>query len=416
MKTIVLRPELIGYHNSCLREPARPFNKTAVLGAVLLPLVALGGWVAGRFTAAPMVAPPVAAALSRPSVPPATVTAPIATGPSLAVISPGTVDLQAAVDEGLLQAEFTGNGREQLTANVSNPGATDLVVKASFGQMFEGGRNTVVVVRSVETGIPAGKCATFALQTVATRSANRIGPGNYRLSPRTTPKIDLLLTYAQDHPELSPGALQTAVLALIENLPLSALCKFTPVGADFPSRFDTSAFRAETLDILTALSALREIGVKDRDLALSIDPQLKIESMIEPRCRPVAMQHYGLNAGSEWEYWKHELLQGEVGTRHYALFGIARFYPEVAVQMLPNWAREKRTTQTFRVAAVQALAETQRPDALPVLRTLANELGRNTELGRAALDAAQYLDGELNKAATGASSVAFRSSAVTGPF
>ena len=55
--------------------------------------------------------------------------------------------------------------------------------------------------------------------------------------------------------------------------------------------------------------------------------------------------------------WKNELLNGDQGTRHYALYGIARFYPEIALQMLPNWAREKRTARVFRLAAVQALAK-----------------------------------------------------------
>jgi len=76
--------------------------------------------------------------------------------------------------------------------------------------------------------------------------------------------------------------------------------------------------------------------------------------------------------------------------------------------MLPKWAREKRTTSSFRLAAVQALADTRRPEALAILRVLVKELGRNTELGRAAVDAAQYLDGELAKAASASKAVAFR--------
>ena len=84
--------------------------------------------------------------------------------------------------------------------------------------------------------------------------------------------------------------------------------------------------------------------------------------------------------------------------------------------MLPQWAREKRTTPIFRLTAVQALADTQRPEALPLLQKLVNELGRNTELGRAAVDAAQILNLRLEKIASGLPTVAFRGDLAKGPF
>ena len=410
MKTIVLHPEIIAYHNSSFREPPRPVNRALVAGAILLPLVALGGWFAGRSTSAP--APVVAAApVARVSLP-----APAVAPKPLVIPTDGSIELQPAVDQGLVKADFIANGREHLSAELSNPGAQPLTLKVSFGQMFESGRNLVVVARSAQIEIAPGKCATLTVQTVATRSLNRVVAGSYRLSARTAPKIDLLLTYAQDHPDLTPSVLQTAALALTENLPLSALSKFTPAGADVPSRFDTTAFRVETADLLAALGTLREIGVRDRDLALTIDPQLRIEAMIDPACRAAAMRYYGISSGTEWNYWKNELLQGDPGTRHYALYGIARFYPDVALDMLPKWAREKRTTQILRLTAVQALAETQRAEALPILQQLVTELGRNTELGRAALDAVQILNLRLGKAAAGLPTVAFRSVVSAAPF
>ena len=410
MKTIVIHPEIIAYHNSSFREPQQPVNKALVACAILLPLVALAGWLAGRSTVAPTPTMPAAAPVAQVSVP-----APAAPK-AVALPTDGAIELQTALDQGLVQAALIGNGREQLTAELSNPGTQPLTVKISFGQVFESGRNTIVAARTAQLEIPAGKCASLTVPTAATRSANRVASSTYRLSARTTPKIDLLLTHAQDHPELAPAVLQTAVLALTENLPLSYLCKFTPASADLPGRFDTTAFRVETPDLLAALSTLREIGVRDRDLALTIDPQLRIEAMIDPACRAAAMRYYSITTGAEWNYWKNELLEGEPGTRHFALYGIARFYPEVALEMLPKWAREKRTTQIFRLTAVQALAETQRPEALAVLQKLVNELGRNTELGRAAIDAAQILNLRLEKVANGLPTVAFRGERANGPF
>src|SRR5436190_11718037 len=132
--------------------------------------------------------------------------------------------------------------------------------------------------------------------------------------------------------------------------------------------------------------------------------------MIEPLSRAAAMQYYGLTAQTEWEYWKSELLFGAPATRHYALYGIARFYPEIALEMLPNWAREPKTHPVYRISALQALADTQRPEAVGILRQLADELGDETELGRAARGAADFLAQQLNQGAVRQKVVAFRSS------
>src|SRR5207302_11225430 len=120
------------------------------------------------------------------------------------------------------------------------------------------------------------------------------------------------------------------------------------------------------------------------------------------------MRNSGISADSEWAYWKHELLEGNPSTRHYALYGIGRFFPDVALQMLPAWVREARTAQPFRLAAVQALAETQRPEALDVLRGLASELGVQTDLGKNAHLAAAYLEARLNNNTATKVAVAFR--------
>lgn len=405
MKTIVIRPEVIAYHNASFRDPRPPASRALIAASLfLLPVVAVTGWLVGRTSAPPA---PVVVLSTAP-------VAPVAHAPRIA--TDGSLELMPAVEDGTVKADFTGNGRESLTAEISNPSAQPLTVRVSFGQLFTCGKNAVVAVRNAQTTLAPGQTSQLAVQTAATRSLNRVGPSTYRLSPRTAPRLDLLLSYAQDHPELSTPAIQTAVLALLENLPLSSVCKFTAAGSDLPTRFDTGAFRVETQEVLAALGALREIGIRDRELAMTVDPQLKIEAMIDPSCRPTAMRYYGITSENEWTYWKTQLLEGDPATRHYALYGIARFYPEVAIEMLPKWAREKRTTPIFRLTAVQALAETSRAEALPVLSDLVNELGRNTELGRAAFSAAQFLDSALRRNADSPRAVAFRGSVGAVPF
>ena len=327
------------------------------------------------------------------------------------------VDLQSAIEQGRIKAEFSGNGREAMRATLSNNTKSILQARAETGLVFESGRNAVVVVRPTEVEIEPGKTVQATFQTAATRSSNKVGNAAYVITYNHVPRVEPLLAYAQEHLELSPGAIQTALLALNENLPLSSVAKFTSAANELESRFNTDGFRVETYDIITALAALREMGVRDLALAMTVDPQLRIEAMIEPLCRPAAMRYFGIASENEWAYWKTELLSGEPATRHYALYGIARFYPDIAIDMLPKWALETKTNSVFRLAALQALAETQRPEAVNILNRLAENLGRETELGRAARGAALALDQRLSQLASAKNTaVAFRASPVLTQF
>ncbi len=152
MKTIVIHPEIIAYHNSSFREPRRPVNKALVACALLLPIVAVGGWLAGRTTVTPAPAAPAPAPVAHLSQP-----APAAPqARSIVVPTDGAVELQAAVDQGFAKADFIANGREHLSAEISNTTAHPLTVKISFGQMFESGRNNVVATRSAVVEIAPG--------------------------------------------------------------------------------------------------------------------------------------------------------------------------------------------------------------------------------------------------------------------
>ena len=388
------------------------------LGAVVVPLVAVGGfclWSKSR------------AAVDSPSLPKAAIIALAAAsamsshdemvveGPEIEAVTAEIVDIQTAIQQNRIKAEFKGNGRESLNGTFSNAGTKPLKVRAEVGLVLQSGQNAVVLVRPLEVEIEAGKTAGTTFLTAATRSSNRVEELSYQVTANHVPRIELFLTYIQDHLELSPAAIQTAILALNENLPLRSVAKFTAAGSELKSRFNTDAFRVETHDIITALAALRDMGVNDAAIAMTVDPQLRIEAMIEPLCRPVAMNYYGITPENEWNFWRDELLSGEPSTRHYALYGIARFYPEIAVEMLPKWACEAKTSPVLRLAALQALAETQKPEAVAILNVLVEVLGRETELGRAAAGAALALDQRLAQiASVRSSTVAFRaSSAVT---
>jgi hypothetical protein len=337
--------------------------------------------------------------------------------PTVANAEPAAVqfedaDLLAAVQQGTVQARLRGNGRERMTAQLRNNSPTPMRVSVAAGQVIEGGRNRVVVTRTATAELMPAHTLDLDLVTAALHSANMVIETPYKLSYQNAERVEGFLKWAGEHGGLSAPAMQTAVLAITENLPLRALAKFAPGN---PNEHNTDAFRVETSDLLAALTAMRDCGAKMETFAIAADPQLRIEAMIEPLSREAAKRYYGISEEREWDFWKHELLEGNPSTRHYALFGIARFYPDVALDMLPKWAREPQTHPVYRLAAVQALADTQRPEALPILRELAGELGATTELGKAATQAANYLDRRLTEMAARPQVIAFRDkSHVTG--
>ncbi len=314
-------------------------------------------------------------------------------------------EILAAVQQGTIEATLRGNGRERMTARLRNNSPTPIRVSIAAGQVLEGGRNRVVVTRAATAELMPARTVVLDLATAALNSSNTVGDLAYKLSYHTADRVDGFLKWAAEHGAISAQAMQTVVLALTENLPLKSLAKF---ATSAPDEHNTDAFRVETSDLLEALAALRDCGANMETCAIALDPQLRIEAMIEPLSREAAKRYYGIREDREWDFWKHELLEGSPSTRHYALFGIARFYPDIALDMLPKWALQPQTHPVYRLAAVQALADTQRAEALPILRQIATEVGPTTDLGKAATQSANYLDKRLTELASRTQVAAFR--------
>jgi hypothetical protein len=324
------------------------------------------------------------------------------------------LSLSAALNQELISVHAVGNGRDRLRLMITHTRGDGLVLRIDPGICFASGANRVVNVYPETVVLTQAARVEVNLATLAPSSNNRLGEGNYQcVSPDLAAVAALapLLEFAQAHREIALTALQTAALALTENLPLSAVAKFTSAAGEFKSRFDTDAFRVDPIDLISALSVIRKLGVDEERIAMTIDPQLKIEAMLHPLSRIAAMHYYGIHSDSEWDFWKTELLSGAVATRHYALFGIARYFPDVALEMLPRWARENRTPTVYRLSALQALAHTQRPEVVQILESLKQELAQDAELGPAAAGAALYAEQRLNTAQISQVSIAFRGGA-----
>ncbi len=302
------------------------------------------------------------------------------------------LNLPTAVQQGLVECLWRGNGKDRLVLDARNGSDHPLRLHLGAGQILASEDSTVVVLKSQTLDFAPGADLHDEFATVATSSVNRIAGAEYHLSSGTLPDLDKLFAYVAAHPEASPASIQTATLILTENLPLSAFAKFNEISAGQEKIQENEAFKADTVDIVRALEIMKDIGI-DRPLAVTIDPQLEVEAMIDPSAHGTAVSYYGIT--NEWSYWKNQLLAGDPSTRHYALYGIARYYPGVALQMLPKWARTESLSPVYRMSAVEALAQTGRPEAVPILRELEREFGGTSDLGRAAHQAANYLDAQF---------------------
>ena len=286
---------------------------------------------------------------------------------------------------------FERVGKNSLQIKVVNGGAKPYPISFPAGTIFEDDRSGVALLKAVDLRVDPGATLEQEFAVVALTSGKVAKRGNFRDTTKEEPKLAPLFKHLETHMEPPLAAVQTAVLAILENPTLESFAQCPMLHADGTQRDDT--FKVETWQIVSALQILRDIGVDN--VRLSEDPQLKIEAMIDMKGHDIAKQYYGISTEAEWAFWRHELLSGDPSTRHYALYGIARFYPEVALVMMPKWARETRTLPHYRRAAIGALALTQKSEAKPLLQDLGRDLVREKELAQRIEPALRYLEQNL---------------------
>ena len=316
--------------------------------------------------------------------------------PATIPLSAVEVTLNDALGRRWLEARYTGNGHSEIKATLANRHNKPLRLLVASGLIFETAdlRQQMVVARPQTLDLPVGSTRATWFSCAATRSANTLGDQPYRLCPDTLQQLTPLFAQVDQSPEIAREAIQTAVLLLTENAPLGLFAKFSLLSGDVPKSAAASVYQVNTSEILAAFALLRDAGYPRMNLVAAQEPQLKIEAMIDPLAHAAAVHYYNLGHDQEWAYWRDELSQGDLSTRHYALYGIGRYYPEVALQMLPDWARAAQLSSLMRTSAIQAMAETHRPEAISVLQELVSEFGAATELGQSARKAIAYLENQ----------------------
>lgn len=297
----------------------------------------------------------------------------------------------AAAPEG--PAKFTGNGSDHFTVSVKNTGRRPVQVTLHPGEIYDNGTNRIVLLEGRDRLVASGATEQFDLRSAAISSSNAPNDKPYSKSTAVVPNLDLLIQKAQNRPEITHEALQTAILTLAENPSVDLFAKFPRLHGEALAA--SASFKVDTADIISAMQLLADCGVNDR--AAAADPQLEVEAMIDPKAHDAAMRFFGITTGGEWAWWKHLLLEGDPSTRHYALYGIARYYPDVALVMLPKWAKETRLNPIYRLSAVRALAVTNRQEAIDILRQLEQLFGPETDLHQSADRAARYLSSHFNQ-------------------
>ena len=305
------------------------------------------------------------------------------------------VSVSDALGRHWLDAQYLGNGHSEIKATLANRSNKPLRLTIASGLIFETTdlRQQMVVARAQTLDLPAGSVRATWLACAATRSSNTLNQQLYGLCPDTLPSLAPLFALVERSPEISREAIQTAVLMLTENAPLGEFAKFALLSAD-PAAAGATTYQVNTVEILAAFSLLKDAGYPRINLVAAQEPQLKIEAMIDPLAHAAAVHYYNMGHEQEWAYWRDELATGDLSTRHYALYGIGRYYPEVALQMLPDWARAAQLSSLMRTSAIQAMAETHRPEAISVLQQLVSEFGAATELGQSARKAIAYLENQ----------------------
>ena len=363
-------------------------------------------WKVPFFCALSLTSLPLALVIiSRTAAAPARDIAPPPLG-AVQTVVPGAVEvsLSDALGRRWIEGQYVGNGHSEIRATLASRYNKPLRLTVDSGLIFETAdlQQQMVVARGQTLDLPVGGTRAAWLACAATRSANVLTQQPYQLCPDTLQNLTPLFAQVDQTPEISREAIQTAVLLLTENAPLGLFAKFSLLtGGDAPAPVAATAYQVNTGEILAAFELLKDARYPRMNLVAAQEPQLKIEAMIDPLAHASAVHYYHLNHEQEWAYWRDELSKGDLSTRHYALYGIGRYYPEVALQMLPDWARAAQLSAMMRTSAIQAMAETHRPEAISVLQQLVSEFGAATELGQSARKAIAYLE---NQRATPAAS------------
>lgn len=284
-----------------------------------------------------------------------------------------------------LRIQYHASGRIQLTIHAENNNATAQDFTLPAGSLFAFHDSMIMTTRSETWIIPPHKIENFSTPVVALHAYNSLDPARY--TPVSTRPEKLAPVYKQlltSHPSPAHAVLQTAVLLLLDNPHLATFAQFPTPEDDLPLAVDPDAYKVPTQTILEALLFLRKCEIDLSDIQVASNEQLALEGMLDKNCHPLAIDFLNLSTPEQiWDFWHHALVDGASHLRTYALYGIARYYPDVALKMLPDWIHNENLSPTLRLAAIYALTYTQHPQALEILESLQPHFSKDSNYQQA---------------------------------
>jgi hypothetical protein len=298
---------------------------------------------------------------------------------------------------------FTGDGDRSIEVSIEN--GTGETVGRSWGPgaTFTSGIVQMLVADRQSADVAPSMRASLVLRAYPTKAAGRPGPTDLEPGDPVEGDLKTLAEALAADASIPPETARTAVLLLSDNPPLDVFALFPRAPMPLAPDLNLESFRVSTPAILDALALLKRLGLPWQSLKAVTDPQLQIEAMYAAESHDKAVALFGIPRQREWVFWKHLLLHGPPPLRHYALFGIARYFPDIALLMHPNWANAMHLPYLFRLSAVRSLAITDRSEAIPLLRRIRRDWSGDPEMVNSADNAIAYLLWKTYRAAPASS-------------
>jgi hypothetical protein len=357
-------------------SPVR-FILIAAAAVLVIGLLVLGGLRLSEKSEPERILPDPSAALPpppekaigrRPTPTPPPVARP--TEPAVAISGDGFGSIEIAID----------NGTESAVTRSWGP-----------GDSFESSVNRMLVADRHSSEVPPLMRTSVALRAYPMTAGGRPTRRVYQVGEPIEGDLKRLAEAIADDSAISPAVARSAVLMLSDNPPLDVFAMFPRPQHAISPDLDLESFRVPTSDLVDALAMMKRLGLPWQNLQVATDLQFPIEAMYGTESHDKAAAFFGIARAREWVFWKRLLLHGPPSLRHYALFGIARYFPDIAILMHPGWVNATHLPYIFRVTAVRSLAITDRSEAIPLLRRVRRDWSGDAEMVRSAEAAIAYL-------------------------
>lgn len=317
------------------------------------------------------------------------------------ITEPASTD--EAKPQDTLNPRFESNGLDVLTIRVINSGEESAEYSLEAGTVLQSAGNLIMATVGVQRTVAPGETTEDSIPIVPLRSSNTLQKLEYRKVEDSAevlqPVVELVRSCGGS---VDLAVLRTAALLLAENPPIERIAGFPTITSSTSPEAAAEPFRASAGQLLEALVLVKSKGLNVADIGLATDPQLQLETLVKPATNALAREFYGLqNPKKHWAFWKETTVNGDPRLKHYALYGIGRFFPDVAASMMPSWANNRRILAAYRLSAVYALGLAGTPEARDQLVQLAERYPPQTALGKAIEQSIAHIDRQLSEQSAG---------------